>query len=128
MPSTSRSTTPVGIELDFIEGRYVELDDHTVSFETFTQDIDTAPYFRGLPLDACTCQHLGYVTEGQISFRWADREETYVEGDAYVAGPGHTTRAVAGTSIIEFTSTAALEPVMAAIGRNLEAMSAGAAS
>jgi hypothetical protein len=48
----------------------------------------------------------------------ADREETYVEGDAYVAG----------TSIIEFTSTAALEPVMAAIGRNLESMSAEAAS
>jgi len=32
---------------------------------------------------------LGYVTSGQIIFRYADHEETYVEGDAYVAPPGH---------------------------------------
>ena len=64
MPSASRSTTPVGIDLDVVEGRYAELDDHTVSFETFKQDLDVAPYFRGLPGDACTCQHLGYVTAG----------------------------------------------------------------
>ena len=88
MPSASRSTTPVGIDLDVVEGRYAELDDHTVSFETFKQDLDVAPYFRGLPGDACTCQHVGYVTSGQITFRWPDHEETYVEGDAYVAGPG----------------------------------------
>ena len=59
MPSASRSTTPVGIDMDVVEGRYAELDDHTVSFETFKQDLDVAPYFRGLPGDACTCPHLG---------------------------------------------------------------------
>jgi len=46
MPSASRATTPVGIDLDVVEGRYAELDDHTVSFETFKQDVDVAPYFR----------------------------------------------------------------------------------
>ena len=83
MPSASRTTTPVSIDMDIIEGRYAEVGDHTVSFETFKQDLDAAPYFRGLPGDACTCQHVGYVTAGQITFRWPDREETYVEGDAY---------------------------------------------
>ena len=108
MPSASRSTTPVGIDLDVVEGRYAELDDHTVSFETFKQDLDVAPYFRGLPGDACTCLHLGYVTAGQITFRWPDHEETYVEGDAYVAPPGHRPLIAAGTSVVEFSLTADL--------------------
>ena len=82
MPSAQRSTTPVGIDLDFIEGRYAELGDYMVSFESFKQDIDAATYFRGLPDDRCSCVHLGYVTGGQITFRYADHEETFVEGDA----------------------------------------------
>jgi hypothetical protein len=122
MPSASRSTTPVGIDLDVVEGRYAQLDDHTVSFETFHQDLDVAPYLRGLAGDACTCQHAGYVTSGQLTFRWPDREETYVEGDAYVAAPGHRPLIAAGTSLVEFSRTADLQPVMAVIGRNIEAL------
>jgi hypothetical protein len=122
MPSAQRSTTPVGIDLDFIEGRYAELGDYTVSFETFKQDIDASPYFRGLPDDRCSCVHLGYVTSGQITFRYADHEETYVEGDAYVAPSGHTPIIAAGTNTVEFTLSAELGPVMDVIGRNIEAM------
>ncbi|CCH78292.1 conserved hypothetical protein [Nostocoides japonicum T1-X7] len=122
MPSARRSTTPVGVDLDAVEGRYAHLDDHTVSFETFMQDLDTAPYFRGLPGDACPCRHLGYVTSGQITFRWPDHEETYVEGDAYVAGPGHRPFIAAGASVVEFTLTEELEPVMEVLGRAIEAM------
>jgi hypothetical protein len=123
MPSASRSTTPVGIDLDVVEGRYAELADYTVSFETFEQDLDVTPYFRGLTGDACTCLHVGYVTAGQITFRWSDREETYVEGDAYVAPAGHRPLIAAGTSIVEFSRTADLRPVMETIGRNIESMS-----
>ena len=122
MPSARKATTPVEIDIDVVEGRYAELDDHTVSFETFKQDLDVTPYFRGLPGGACTCPHIGYVTSGQITFRWPDREETYVEGDAYVAPPGHQPLIAAGTSIVEFSVTRDLEPVMATIGANLEAM------
>lgn len=125
MPSASRSTTPVDIDLDVVEGRYATLDDYTVSFETFKQDLDVAPYFRGLPDDACTCQHVGYVTSGQITFRWPDHEETYVEGDAYVAPPGHRPLIAAGTSVVEFSRSADLAPVMETIGRNIQAMAAG---
>jgi hypothetical protein len=122
MPSASRSTTPVTVDLDVVEGRYAELEELTVSFETFKQDLDVSPYFRGLPNDACTARHIGYVTSGQITFRWPDREETYVEGDAYVAEPGHRPLIAAGTSVVEFTTTAELGPVMEVIGRNIETM------
>lgn len=122
MPSASRSTTPVAIDLDVVEGRYAELDELTVSFETFKQDLDVTPYFRGLPGDACTARHIGYVTSGQITFRWPDHEETYVEGDAYVAGPGHRPLIAAGTSVVEFTRTSELGPVMDVIGRNIQMM------
>ncbi|HET9650029.1 MAG TPA: cupin domain-containing protein [Microlunatus sp.] len=122
MPSASRSTTPAGIDLDIVEGRYAELDAYTVSFETFKQDLDVSPYFRGLPGDACTCTHLGYVTAGQITFRWPDHDEVYVEGDAYVAAPGHRPVIVAGTSVVEFSLTAELAPVMETIGRNIEVL------
>jgi hypothetical protein len=129
MPSASRATTPVAMDLEMIEGRYAELHDRTVGFETFKQDLDAAPYFRGLPGDVCSCEHHGYVTAGQITFRWPDpdaadgvREETYVEGDAYVAGPGHTPVFTAGSSVVEFTRTADLGPVMEIVGRNVAAM------
>ncbi len=89
MPSAARSTTPVGIDLPIIEGRYAELADYTVAFETYPEDVNPpAPYFVGLPGDACVCEHLGYVTAGQITFRWPDHAETYVAGDAYVAPAG----------------------------------------
>ena len=90
-------TTPVAIDLDVVEGRYAEIDDLTVSFESFKQDLDVTPYFRGLPGNACPCRHSGYVTSGQVTFRWPDHEETYVQGDAYVAGPGHRPLIATGT-------------------------------
>jgi hypothetical protein len=129
MPSASRATTPVAFDLEMIEGRYAELDDQTVAFETYKQDLDAAPYFVGLPGDVCACSHHGYVTAGQITFRWPTggaengvREETYVEGDSYVAGPGHTPVFTAGSSVVEFSRTADLAPTMEVVGRNVQAM------
>jgi hypothetical protein len=128
MPSAQKSTTPVGIDIDIVEGRYAELGEYTVGFETFKRHVDTAPYFRGLPDDRCPCEHVGCVTAGQITFRYADRQETFVEGDAYLAPPGHLTTVIPGTSVVEFTRTTDLAAVMETIGRNLEAMTAGATS
>jgi len=127
MPSAASATTDVAFDIEMIEGRYAELDDQTVAFETYKQDLDAAPYFRGLPDDVCSCKHHGYVTAGQITFRWKDREETYVEGDAYVAAPGHTPVFTAGSSVVEFTRTADLGPVMDVIGRNIASLLAPAA-
>ena len=87
MPTGCRPRSPSTSEQ--IEGRYAPLGDYTVSFETFKQDTDPAPYFVGLPDDRCQCPHWGVVTAGQLTFRWPDHEETYVAGDAYYATAGH---------------------------------------
>ena len=34
---------------------------YTVGFGSFTQDVDPAPYFVGLPGDRCGCGHRGVV-------------------------------------------------------------------
>ena len=83
MPSASKMSTPVAVDLEVIQGRYALLGGYTVAFETFKQDVDPAALFVGLPDDRCQCEHWGVVTEGQITFRWADRQETYVAGDAF---------------------------------------------
>jgi hypothetical protein len=119
MPSARKMTTPVALDDEVIEGRYAELGGYTVAFESFPRDIDPAEYFVGLPADRCSCPHWGMVTGGQITFRWPDREETYGEGDAYYAPPGHLPLIAAGTSIVEFSPTGDLAAVQAVIGANL---------
>jgi hypothetical protein len=61
------------------------------------------------------------VTSGQITFRWPDREETYGEGDAYFAPPGHLPLITAGTGVVEFSPTAELQAVQAVVGANMVA-------
>jgi hypothetical protein len=126
MPSANRMTTPVEVDEAELEGRYAPLDHYTVSFETFKQDADPASYFVGLPEDRCQCAHWGVVTAGQLTFRWPDREETYVAGDAYHAPPGHLPLVTAGTSIVEFSPTAELERTMAVVTANLARSAASA--
>jgi hypothetical protein len=119
MPSANRITTPVAVDTPEIEGRYAALDDYTVSFESFPRDVDPAPYFEGLPGNRCPCPHWGVITSGQITFRWPDREETFVEGDAYYAPAGHLPLIAAGTSVIEFSPTAELRATMDVLQRNM---------
>lgn len=126
MPSANRLTTPVVVDEELIEGRYAPLDGYTVGFETFKHDVDPAPFFAGLPQDRCQCPHWGFVTSGQLTFRWADHEETYVQGDAYYAGPGHLPMMTAGTTVVEFSPTPELEATMAVVGANLAAAGASA--
>jgi hypothetical protein len=119
VPSANKMTTPVGVDAPVIVGRYAALDDYTVSFESYPLDVDPAPYFAGLPGDRCQCRHWGVVTSGQVTFRWPDHDETYVEGDAYFAPPDHLPLIAAGTSVVEFSPTAELEATMAVVGRNM---------
>ncbi|MFF5288979.1 hypothetical protein [Paractinoplanes globisporus] len=121
MPSARQMTTPVAIDHELIEGRYADLGGYTVAFERFPQDVDPAPYFAGLPGDRCTCPHWGVVTSGQITFRWAGHEETYGEGDAYYAPPGHLPLIAAGTGIVEFSPAGELAKVQHVIGAHMTA-------
>ncbi len=126
MPSAQRLTTPVGVDADEIEGRYAELGDYTVGFETFKQDGDPAPYFVGLPDNRCPCVHWGVVTAGQITLRWPDHQETYGQGEAYYAPPGHLPLVTAGSSVIEFTPSAELRHTMEVLEHNMASQGVGA--
>ena len=83
--------------------------------------MDPAPLFQGLPQDRCQCPHWGVVLAGRIVFRYADHDEVYTAGDAYYGAPGHLPLLFAGTELIEFSPTAALNSTMAVVGQNLQA-------
>jgi hypothetical protein len=56
---------------------------------------------------------------GAVTFRYADHEETFEAGDAYYAPPGHLPLIVAGTELVEFSPTDALNATMAVVMRNM---------
>ena len=119
MPSTSVDQLPIGAQMDGYEARSVEWGDMTVAFETMSA-ADPAPLFEGLPDDRCQCAHYGYVFEGELTVRYADREETITAGQAYYLPPGHVPLTRTGARTMEFTRTADLAETMAVIGKNLE--------
>jgi hypothetical protein len=122
MPRTTKTEAPILVDEPPIEGRYVDLGGYTVAFETFRLDADPAPLFRGLPDDRCQCPHWGVVKSGNLTMRYADRDETFSAGDAYYAAPGHTPVLTAGTEVVEFSPTDALQQTMAVVGMNMEAV------
>jgi hypothetical protein len=124
MPAASKGTTPVSVDEDIIEGRYAQLGGYTVGFETFKADADPAPLFRGLPDDRCQCPHWGYVISGRVVYRYADHDETYTAGDAYYGAPGHLPLISAGTELVEFSPTDALNQTMEVVTRNMQAAQA----
>jgi hypothetical protein len=121
MPRTAKAEAPLLLDEDVVQGRYVELDEFTVGFETYQADIDPAELFRGLPGDACQSPHWGVVLRGRIVFRYPDHDEVYREGDAYYGAPGHVPLVFAGTEVVEFSPTADMRSTMAVVGANLAA-------
>ena len=121
MPRTRKDEAPIEVDLPVIEGRYVELDDWTVAFESFPKGSDPAPLFKGLPDDRCQCPHWGYVVRGELTVDYADRTETLRAGDAYYLRPGHLTVLTDGTEVVEFSPTVELQKTMAVVGANLQA-------
>jgi hypothetical protein len=124
MPKLSRETAPRVEVNPALVGRYGELEEYTVGFETFKADADATPFFRGLPDDRCQSPHWGYVIAGSLTLRYADREETYEAGDAYFAPPGHVPLVTEGTELVEFSPSEAYAQTMAVVARNLEAATA----
>ena len=122
MPKTSKASASKVESLEgILEDRSEDLDGYTAGFTSFMADMDPAPMFRGLPDDRCQCPHWGYVIKGKITFRFADREETYEAGDAYYVPPGHLPVMFAGNEIVEFSPTGELAKTMEAIHRNMAA-------
>src|SRR5947208_2106331 len=109
MPKASKQTASTVQDMGVMEGRYEELGGYTVGFETFREDADATPMFKGLPDDRCQSPHWGYVARGRVTFRFAEGDEVYEAGDAYYAPPGHIPVIEAGTEIVEFSPTGEYE-------------------
>ena len=124
MPRISKTEAGIGVDEPMIEGRYAELGEYTVGFETHKLDFDPGPLFAGLPGDRCQCPHWGVVLSGRIVFRYADHDEEYAAGDAYYGAPGHLPLLFAGTEVVEFSPSEALAATMAVVSRNVDAMNA----
>lgn len=112
------------LALDIPQGKIwqVEWGDHTVEFGTFSETVDPAPFFKGLPDDRCQCPHWGYVIKGRLRYRFKDHEEVYNAGEAYYAPPGHTPVLEAGTEYLEISPTMELAKTMEVVERNLQMM------
>lgn len=122
MPKASKITATDSMELDGYEGHFENLEGgYTVGFETYTVDADLTPLFIGLPNDRCQCSHWGYVMKGKVTFKTSTGDETFETGDAYYVGPGHTPVLYAGTEVIEFSPTEALQETLAVVEKNMEA-------
>ena len=124
MAKASRETASRVEDMGVMEGRYEQLGPYTIGFETFREDADATPLFKGLPDDRCQSPHWGYVVDGKVTFHFADRDEVYETGDAYYAEPGHIPVVTAGTEIIEFSPTEDYGATMEVVAGNLAAMQA----
>src|SRR5436190_12329648 len=124
MPKASKETASQVEDMGVMEGRYEELGGYTIGFETFREDADATPLFKGLPDDRCQSRHWGYVVAGEVTFRYADHDEVYSAGDAYYAPPGHVPVIKAGTEVIEFSETQEYGRTMEVLTRNLTALQA----
>jgi len=122
MPSVSRGTAPTNVTWEGVDIKHADLEGgYAVCFETHTADADLTRLFRGLPGDRAQLPRWGYVIEGRIGFRFADREDTYEAGEAYFVGPGHTPVHYAGTELVEFSPTEILNQTIPVVLRNLDA-------
>ena len=121
MPSVSKDTAAHREDFGVMTGHYGELDGYMVGFESFREDADATPLFKGLPDDRCQSPHWGYVISGQVTFRFADRDEVYSAGEAYYAPPGHIPVIAAGTDVVEFSPAEDYARTMEVVGRNLAA-------
>ena len=122
MPSVSKDTAPTKVAWEGVDIEHADLEGgYAVCFEKHTADADLAPLFQGLPEDRAQLPRWGYVIEGKIGFRFADREETHEAGEAYYVGPGHTPVYYAGTEIVEFSPTEILGETIPVVMKNLRA-------
>ena len=126
MPKISKETAPHVDDIGVLESHYGEVDGYTIEFTSFREDGDATPFFKGLPDDRCQSPHWGYVLKGQLTFRYADRDEVYEAGDAYYAPPGHIPVVTAGTEVVEFSVTEEYARTKRVLETNIAAMQSAA--
>lgn len=124
MPKARKETSPITVDTPWFQARAIELGELTVAFETRRAEraeMDSAPFFKGLPDDRCPCPHWGLVVSGRLILRYLDHDESFEAGDVYYAAPGHLPGG-AGYELITFSPTVELEKVNAVLTKNRAAM------
>ena len=125
MPKVSKDSATQGGEFGPVTDRNDQIEDYTINFTSFHQDIDATPLMKGLEDDRCQCPHWGYVIKGRVTFRYADRDEVFDEGDAFYTPPGHIpVKHQPGSEIVFFSPTEELRVTEAAMQRNMQDMQA----
>jgi hypothetical protein len=122
MPKVSRQSAAHVDDHGIVEDRYEDVEGYRIQFVEFRQEADGTPLLKGLPGDHCNCPHWGYVLKGKMTYRFDDREEVFVAGDAFYLQPGHIPIAEAGTEILQFSPSLELEAVSSAMVANMRAM------
>ena len=123
MAKIGKAAAPQHEEAPGFEGRYGEAGGYTIGFESYSQDQDPAPLFKGLPNDRCQCPHWGVVLKGRLIYRYGDGSQDVIEaGEAYYAPPDHTPVFTAGTEVVEFSPSADLATTMQVVMKNLGEM------
>lgn len=119
MPKTSKASASESLTLPGYEGHFEELEGYTVGFESYSEDADMAPLFKGLPDDRCQCPHWGIVLKGKLVYHYPGGDDVVTAGEAYYAPPGHTPEIFAGTEVVEFSPTTALQATIEVINKNM---------
>lgn len=120
MPKTSWDLAPETSTTAF-ESRQDKLAGYFISMEKHTGDLDLTPMFRGLPDDACTCEHWGYVLAGKIVYRRPEGDEVFETGDAFYVAPGHTHVLTTGGEMVEFSKSSEHDRVGEVVIANMRA-------
>jgi hypothetical protein len=67
---------------------------------------DFGPAMRGLPHDACPCEHWGYLVSGQMDITTHDGQAfTLTGGDAFHLQPGHLPSFPMDTEWLDYSPT-----------------------
>ena len=120
MAKTSKEAASESLTLQGYEGHFEELEGYTVGFESYSEDADMTPLFKGLPDDRCQCPHWGVVLKGKLVYHYPDGDDVVTAGEAYYAQPGHTPEIFAGTEVVEFSPTPELQKTIEVITKNME--------
>jgi hypothetical protein len=92
-----------------------------VGYESYRRAWDVTPFLKGLPDDRCQSRHWGVVLAGRVHVKYGERTETFEEGQAYYARPGHSVACDAGTRLYEFSPKQEFEKTAEVVARNIEA-------
>ncbi len=126
MPRASKDSATQGGNFGPVTDRSEQLDDYTVNFTSFAEDIDATPLLKGAPDDRCQCPHWGYVLSGKITFSFADHDEVFEAGDAFYTPPGHIpVKHEPGTEAVMFSPAEELKKTEAVMMKNMQAMRTG---